>query len=665
MESRHLLTSLSDIVVAPSVAADRSGLGSTGTTVVSSPVAGSLTPSQVSQAYGFSQIVFNSGTKSVKGDGTGETIAIVDAYNDPNIAADLAKFDSQYNLPSASLTVVNQSGSTTSLPATDAGWALEISLDVEWAHAMAPGAKILLVEANSSSLSDLTAAVKYASTQANVVSMSWGTGEFLGETSLDSLFNVPGVTFVASSGDSGGISGAEWPAASPNVVSVGGTTLSASTTGTYQGETAWSGYYSQGSGGGLSQYESTPSYQTSVFGNQLPARSTPDVSYDASATNGYAVYDSLGVSGQSGWFEVGGTSAGAPQWSALVAIADQGRSLSGLSSLDSQDTLSLLYSKAATEYQSTPSTYFNDITTGYNAYYQAGRGYDLVTGLGSPKASSLATFLASATTTTTTTTGTTSSGSSGSSGSTHDGPTQPPPHSGPHGPGPRQFTTPTSTSTSTSTTTTTTTTTTTASQSTAVFTVVPTSTTETNSSTSTSTTTASATSTSESTIAGASLGQSLPEPRGTLFLRSATEDQPLARSVVNRRKADRTQATTGTNAHAKAATPKADPGKADPGKADLKAGQTLDSKRDKAPVVPEAGQAPGTLPATPDQPMEVPPPAPSSGEDPEATKAARPALSLGVVIGIWQLWRCREDRVERKRKQTHRVDLDVSSKQVV
>ena len=651
MESRHLLTSLSDIVVAPSVAADRSGLGSTGTTVVSSPVAGSLTPSQVSQAYGFSQIVFNSGTKSVKGDGTGETIAIVDAYNDPNIAADLAKFDSQYNLPSASLTVVNQSGSTTSLPATDAGWALEISLDVEWAHAMAPGAKILLVEANSSSLSDLTAAVKYASTQANVVSMSWGTGEFSGETSLDSLFNVPGVTFVASSGDSGGISGAEWPAASPNVVSVGGTTLSASSTGTYQGETAWSGYYSQGSGGGLSQYESTPSYQTSVFGNQLPSRSTPDVSYDASATNGYAVYDSLGVSGQSGWFEVGGTSAGAPQWSALVAIADQGRSLSGLSSLDSQDTLSLLYSKASTEYQSTPSTYFNDITTGYNAYYQAGRGYDLVTGLGSPKASSLATFLASATTTTTTgttTTGTTTSGGS-DSGSTHNGPTQSPPHSGPRSPGPHQFTTPTTTST-------TTTTTTAASQPTLVFTVIPTATTEATPGTSTSTTStaASATGTTETTAAGASLGQSLPEQRGTLFLRSATEDQPLARSVVNRRKADRPQAT-GTHSNPKAKTIQANP----------KAAQPLKPTLENLPVAPKDGEAPENPMADPNQPMEVPPPAPSSGEDPEATKAARPALSLGVVIGIWQLWRCREDRVERKRKQTHRVDLDVSSKQVV
>src|SRR5262249_12633167 len=148
------------------------------------------------------------------------------------------KFSSYYGLPAANLTVVNQNGQSTNLPATDSGWALESSLDVEWAHASAPGANIVLVEARSASVSDLTTAVQTASRLGSVVSMSWGGSEWAGETQYDSLsyFGKANVTFVAASGDDGGAAGAEWPSVSPNVVGVGGTTLSVST-GT---ETAWS-----------------------------------------------------------------------------------------------------------------------------------------------------------------------------------------------------------------------------------------------------------------------------------------------------------------------------------------------------------------------------------------------------------------------------------------
>src|SRR5262249_28286556 len=141
-------------------------------------------------------------------------------------------------------------------PAFDAGWAGEIALDVEWAHAIAPGANILLVEARSSSLTDLLNAVKYAASQPGVSapSMSWGAGEFAGETVYDSVFTQPGVTYVAAAGDNGAWGGAEWPASSPNVLSVGGSTLTLSSTGTYLGETAWSSYspWQYGSGGGAS-----------------------------------------------------------------------------------------------------------------------------------------------------------------------------------------------------------------------------------------------------------------------------------------------------------------------------------------------------------------------------------------------------------------------------
>jgi subtilase family serine protease len=324
------------------------------------------TPAQISQAYGFDQILL---TGNVKGNGSGQTIAIVDAYNDPNIASDLAAFDSSFGLAAPpKFTVVNQSGGTTK-PPTDAGWSLEISLDVEWAHAMAPGANILLVEAANSSLTNLLAAVNYARNQAttSVISMSWGSAEFAGETAYDSYFTTPnghsGETFVVSSGDNG--APASWPAASPNVLAVGGTALTLSGS-TYSHETGWSG-----SGGGVSKYESEPSYQTPL--QTTGKRTNPDVAYDASPSTGFAVYDTVSYSGQTGWFDVGGTSAGAPQWAALVAIADQGRALAGKAAISSgQVSIAAL-----------SSSDFHDITSGNNGY-AAVSGYDLVTGRGSP-----------------------------------------------------------------------------------------------------------------------------------------------------------------------------------------------------------------------------------------------------------------------------------------
>ena len=165
----------------------------------SEPPSGAYTPAQIQLAYGFNNITFG----GVAGNGSGETIAIVDAYDDPNIQSDLNTFDSEFGLPATTVTRVNETGGT-SYPASDStgGWEFEESLDVEWAHAMAPGASIMLVEASSDSNSDLLAGVQYAAAHANVVSMSWGGSEFAGETAYDTqYFDQAGVTFVASSGD--------------------------------------------------------------------------------------------------------------------------------------------------------------------------------------------------------------------------------------------------------------------------------------------------------------------------------------------------------------------------------------------------------------------------------------------------------------------------------
>jgi hypothetical protein len=331
-----------------------------------------FSPQQISQAYGFNQITFNNGT--IKGDGSGQTIAIVDAFNQPNIAGDLQTFDSTYGLAAPpSFTVLNQTGGS-SLPATDTSWGVEESLDVEWAHAMAPGANIVLVEANSANWGDLVTATNYARNLpgVSVVSLSWGVGEFSNEPAFDSYFTTPGghngVTFVAASGDAGA-SSLSYPSTSPNVLAVGGTQLTTDAAGNYQSETGWSG-----SGGGTSAVEAQPTYQNGVVTQNSTSRAVPDVAYNGSSSSAYGVYD---TSGYGGWIPVYGTSAGTPQWAALVAIADQGRALAGEGTLDgATQTLPAIYQM--------PGSNFHDVTTGGNGANSAGPGYDLVTGRGTP-----------------------------------------------------------------------------------------------------------------------------------------------------------------------------------------------------------------------------------------------------------------------------------------
>jgi hypothetical protein len=390
------------------------------------------TPAQISHAYGFDQITFSG---NIKADGAGQTIAIVDAYSHPNIVADLNTFDAQFGLPAPkAFTIVNQVGGVT-LPRADAGWSSEIALDVEWAHAIAPGANILLVEANSDSDANLLAGVDYARRAQGVsaISLSWGGSEFSGETSsaYETHFTTPsghnGVTFVAAAGDEGSTFGPEWPASSKNVLSVGGTTLKTSdTSGAYSSETVWNS-----TTGGASRYETEPTYQS--IAQNTGRRTSPDVSYDANPSSGYAVYDSVGYQGTVGWQVVGGTSAGTPQWAALIAIANQGRALSGQSTLDGATaTLPALYNLYATSTSPSYSTYtasFNDITTtlttttggfgnrgfgfgggswsrgrGFRSIHAnaattttiTGAGYDTSTGLGTPKAGAVVSALLTA-----------------------------------------------------------------------------------------------------------------------------------------------------------------------------------------------------------------------------------------------------------------------------
>ncbi len=336
------------------------------------------TPAEITAAYDLSGLMLPTlSGGSVKGDGTGQTIALIEVYHDPNIQASLNGFDAQYGLPNINLDVINLAGS-----ATDSGWSGEESLDVEWAHAIAPGAAIDVVEAapgenSSQAFSDLLSAIETASAikGVSVVSMSLGESEFTGESSIDSIFSVAGVTFVASSGDQGVV---EWPSVSPNVLAVGGTTLQLSSTLGYGSELGWAG-----TGGGVSTGETEPSYQDGF--QSTGKRSTPDVSFDANPATGVSTYfippNQNTGSGQ--WGVVGGTSVGAPAWAGIIAIADQGRELLGESVLTgATQTLPAIYALPAGDFHKVSV----DSAVGYGSTNLAinTANYNTQTGLGTP-----------------------------------------------------------------------------------------------------------------------------------------------------------------------------------------------------------------------------------------------------------------------------------------
>ncbi len=327
---------------------------------------GSPTTSALPAGYGPAQFLAAYGLSGNAAAGT--TIAIVDAYGDPNIKSDLDKYNSTYGLPafpSCSSTIttscfmkVDQNGGT-NYPGTNAGWALETSLDVEVAHAVCQNCKILLVQASSNSFANLMTAVDTAKRLgANVISNSYGASEFSGETAYDSHFQGAAVTF--SSGDSG--YGVEYPAASQYVTAVGGTTLKLNADNSWNSESAWNG-----SGSGCSAYEAKPGWQTAGCAN----RTVADVSADADPNTGAAVYDSVRYQGKSGWYKVGGTSLASP----LIA---------GVYALSGNYNLGTMYNTLL-------ASSLHDVTVGSNGscggsyLCTAGLGYDGPTGMGTPK----------------------------------------------------------------------------------------------------------------------------------------------------------------------------------------------------------------------------------------------------------------------------------------
>ncbi len=331
-------------------------------------------------------------------------IVIVDAYDNPNIASDLAYFSSYYGLPAAKFRKIyantswgNQNGMTASCSGTppgDTGWGLEESLDVQWAHAMAPNAWIILVEACSNYNSDLFFAEQIGGHEAENygggdVTNSWGGGEFGGEVGpVDNVFyryHWQQVSYFASAGDSGW--GAQYPSSSPWVVSAGGTTINRDVSGNFLNESCWSG-----SGGGVSQYEMWQNpvniangmgpwtnFQYPLFGQTQ--RQTPDIAFDADPASGAYVYDTYGYGG---WLVVGGTSLSSP---ALAGIVNSANNRSGQAPygggyyINEENNLIYAAYQAHIGYK-----YYYDVTTGSNGSgHNAGPGYDQCTGVGTPR----------------------------------------------------------------------------------------------------------------------------------------------------------------------------------------------------------------------------------------------------------------------------------------
>lgn len=315
---------------------------------------GGMTPAQVRSFYNMPSTATGSGT-----------IAIVIAFHYPTAVNDFNVFSAAFGLPketgTGSVFQVVYATNGNKKPRTNGGWAQEAALDIEWSHAMAPNAKIILVEAASNSYADLFKAVDKAKTLgASQISMSWGGNEFSGETAYDSHFASSSIVFLASSGDNGGVM--SYPAASPNVVAVGGTSVATDSSGAFVGETGWSG-----SGGGVSAYEPAPSYQSSLG---LSRRGVPDISADADPYTGVCVYDSTSYQGFSGWMVFGGTSVSAPCMAGMVnAAGHNGRSTA--------DELTMIY-------QHLGGSDYRDITSGTAGAFSCTTGWDKVTGVGSP-----------------------------------------------------------------------------------------------------------------------------------------------------------------------------------------------------------------------------------------------------------------------------------------
>ncbi|MCX4745602.1 S53 family peptidase [Kitasatospora sp. NBC_01287] len=328
-----------------------------------------VTPNAAPSGYGPSDL--RSAYNLPANGGAGQTVAIVDAYNDPNAASDLAVYRAQFGLPACTVAngcfkQVSQTGSTTSLPTNDSGWAGEESLDLDMVSAIAPNAHIILVEAKSATTANLGTSVNEAvKLGAKFVSNSYGGGESSSDTSYDTkYYNHPGVAITASSGDSG--YGVEYPAASKYVTAVGGTALSKASNARGWTESVWSTSSSEGAGSGCSAYDAKPTWQKDTG---CAKRTVADVSAVADPATGVAVYQTYGASG---WQVYGGTSVASPIIASVYA--DAGAPSAAIPAADAYAHTSAL----------------NDVTSGKTASCSpaylctAEVGYDGPTGLGTP-----------------------------------------------------------------------------------------------------------------------------------------------------------------------------------------------------------------------------------------------------------------------------------------
>lgn len=332
------------------------------------------TPASLACLYGVAPHVAGCNPAKVTAVTTGgsRAIAIVDAYHFPTATADLAAFSAQYGLPAitaANFSVVYASG-TQPIADPSGGWALEAALDIEMAHALAPGAHVILVEAASNSYSDLFAAEQVAANLVAAagggeVSNSWSGGEFSGELQVAPAFSGANVVFFASAGDT---SGTGVPSALPNVISVGGTTINRDASGNFINQTTW-----PSTGGGLSPFVTVPAFQQPVSPVVGGMRGTPDVSLVANPASGVWVYDTTPYNGDMlNWVVVGGTSVASPAVAALVNNAGAFRASTAAE-------LRVMYANRLRPHA------FTDVTGGSCPNAAGGVatvGYDLCTGIG-------------------------------------------------------------------------------------------------------------------------------------------------------------------------------------------------------------------------------------------------------------------------------------------
>jgi kumamolisin len=307
-------------------------------------------------------------------------IAVVEVYHYPYAEYDLRRFSEEFGLPLCTISngCFSIYHTDNQQPVPNPAFADEHALDIEWAHAMAPHAKIIMVQGQNDSLEEHIKAIRLASQKVaaaggGLVSISWSINEFPEEIAYDSYFQTPNVVYVASSGDYS--APARYPSSSPYVISAGGTSIIRDKMGNFVMETGWStdttapaGQKSGGSGG-PSLYEARPSYQNSIMRIVGRARGTPDISFDADPKTGVCVYSTA----HGGWFKDGGTSAAAPALSGIINAANR-------RSKSSQEELNYIYSNAIKNYH----IYWHDVTQGNNGY-PALVGYDFITGLGSPR----------------------------------------------------------------------------------------------------------------------------------------------------------------------------------------------------------------------------------------------------------------------------------------